>query len=182
MNEPVDILKINEVLAEKFLKIEESLPSYFTIKDLFEKLLVRIEEEFQIPFVWISILNEDTTIDIIKALKSSHILKDRVNFIGRMVFIGLVSENTMPKLINDNLKPFYKLLPRSKKYFIKSLAIAPLTLNSAIIGSINYGDFSSLRYQPGMDTTLLERLARNVSARLSVIMTGGSDTRNETIK
>jgi hypothetical protein len=111
-------------------------------------------------------------------LKSSHILKDRVNIIDRTVFIGLVSESTMPKLINDNLKPFYKLLPRNKKYFIKSLAIAPLTLNSAIIGSINYGDFSSLRYQPGMDTTLLERLACNVSARLSVIMDGGNDICN----
>jgi len=68
------------------------------------------------------------------------------------VLFNLVAESTMPRLINDNLKPFYKLLPRNKKYFIKSLAIAPITLNSEIIGSINYGDFSSLRYQPGMDT------------------------------
>jgi uncharacterized protein YigA (DUF484 family) len=182
MNEPVDILKINEVLAEKFLRIEESLPTYLTIKDLFEKLLARIEEEFQIPFIWISILNEENAIDIIKALKSSHILKDRVNIIDRTVFLNLVAESTMPRLINDNLKPFYKLLPRNKKYFIKSLAIAPITLNSEIIGSINYGDFSSLRYQPGMDTTLLERLACNVSARLSVIMTGGNDICNSIIK
>jgi hypothetical protein len=89
MNEPVDILKINEVLAEKFLRIEESLPTYLTIKDLFEKLLARIEEEFQIPFIWISILNEENAIDIIKALKSSHILKDRVNIIGRTVLLNL---------------------------------------------------------------------------------------------
>jgi len=53
MNEPVDILKINEVLAEKFRRIEEFLPSHLTIKDLFEKLIAQIEEEFQIPFVWI---------------------------------------------------------------------------------------------------------------------------------
>lgn len=174
MNEPVDILKINEVLAEKFRRIEESLSSYLTIKDLFEKLLAQIEEEFQIPFVWISILNEGNALDIIKALKNSHILKDRVNIIDRMVLLNLIAESTLPRLINDNLKPFYKLLPRNKKYFIKSLAIAPLTLHNEIIGSINYGDFSSLRYQPEMDTTLLERLACNVSVRLSVIMTGGT--------
>ena len=178
MNEPVDILKINEVLAEKFRRIEEFLPSHLTIKDLFEKLIAQIEEEFQIPFVWISILNEGSAIDIMNALKSSHILKDRLSIIDRTVLFNLVAESTMPRLINDNLKPFYKLLPRNKKYFIKSLAIAPLTLNSEIIGSINYGDFSSLRYQPGMDTTLLERLARNISARLSVIMTGGNDAFN----
>jgi uncharacterized protein YigA (DUF484 family) len=68
------------------------------------------------------------------------------------------------------MKPFYKLLPRNKKYFIKSLAIAPITLNSEIVGSINHGDFSNLRYQPGMDTNLLEKLASNISARLSNIM------------
>jgi uncharacterized protein YigA (DUF484 family) len=139
---------------------------------------VQIEEEFQIPFVWISILNEGNAINIMNALKSSHILKDRLSIIDRTVLFNLVAESTMPRLINDNLKPFYKLLPRNKKYFIKSLAIAPITLNSEIIGSINYGDFSSLRYQPGMDTTLLERLARNISARLSVIMTGGNDAFN----
>src|SRR5512137_3066072 len=107
MNEPVDILKINEVLAEKFRRIEESLPSQLTIKDLFEKLLAQIEEEFQIPFVWISILNDGNAIDIIKALKSSIILKDRLNVIDRTMFIDLVMESTMPRLINDNLKPFY---------------------------------------------------------------------------
>jgi uncharacterized protein YigA (DUF484 family) len=68
------------------------------------------------------------------------------------------------------MKPFYKLLPRNKKYFIKSLAIAPITLKGEIIGSINHGDSSNLRYQPGMDTSLLEKLAANVSARLANIM------------
>ena len=178
MNKTVDILKINEELAQKFCKIEESLHSYLTIKDLFEKLIMRIEEEFHIPFVWISILKEGNVIDIIKVLKTSNILKDRLNIIDRKVFLDLVAESTMPRLINDNLKPFYKLLPRNKKYFIKSLAIAPITLNKEIIGSINYGDFSSLRYQPGMDTSLLERLAFNVSDRLSVIMAGGNETRS----
>jgi hypothetical protein len=47
---------------------------------------------------------------------------------------------------------------------------------------MNYGDFSSLRYQPGMDTTLLEKLAFNVSARLSAIKAGEDDICNETIK
>jgi uncharacterized protein YigA (DUF484 family) len=182
MNETVDILKINEEIARKFRKIEESLPSSCTIKDLFEKLLIQIEEEFHIPFVWISILNEGNVIDVIKVFKASKILKDRINILDRKVFLDLVAEGTMPKLINDNLKPFYKLLPRNKKYFIKSLAVAPMTLNSEIIGSMNYGDFSSLRYQPGMDTTLLEKLAFNVSARLSAIKAGEDDICNETIK
>jgi uncharacterized protein YigA (DUF484 family) len=182
MNETVDILKINEEIARKFRKIEESLPSSCTIKDLFEKLLIQIEEEFHIPFVWISILNEGNVIDVIKVFKASKILKDRINILDRKVFLDLVAEGTMPKLINDNLKPFYKLLPRNKKYFIKSLSVAPMTLNSEIIGSMNYGDFSSLRYQPGMDTTLLEKLAFNVSARLSAIKAGEDDICNETIK
>jgi len=176
MNETVDIRKMNEELAQKFCKIEGALPSFLTIKDLFENLLTQIEAEFHVPFVWISIFNELSLVDIIKVLKTSKILKDRINIIDRTVFLDLVKESTMPRLINDHMKPFYKLLPRNKKYFIKSLAIAPITFHNEIIGSINYGDFSSLRYQPGMDTSLLERLVSHVSARLSAIMAGRNDT------
>jgi len=178
MNETVDIMKINEEIAQKFRKIEEVLPSSRTIKDLFEKLLTQIEKEFHIPFVWISILNEHNLADMIKVFKSSKTLKDRINVIDRATFLDLVTESTTPKLVNDNLKPFYKLLPRKKKYFIKSLAIAPIIVNREIIGSINYGDFSSLRYQPGMDTSLLEKLVFSVSGRLSSIMDGGNETRS----
>jgi len=170
MKEKVDILKTNEEISLKFGKIEENLASFLTVKDLFEKLIIQIQEEFRIPFVWISIISEPDLADVIQVLKSSRILKERLNIIDRAAFLQCIANSTKPILANNYMKPFYKLLPRNKKYFIKSLAIAPITLNSEIIGSINHGDFSNLRYQPGMDTNLLEKLASNISARLSNIM------------
>ena len=171
MDEHVDILKKNEEIAKKISKIEKNLPSFLNAKDLFEKLLVQIEEEFGIPFVWISVATETDFASLVQLLRASHIIKERLNIIDRVTFLSIIGESTKPVLVNDDLKPFYKLLPRKKKFFIKSLAIAPIIVNSEIIGSINLGDYSNLRYQPGMDTELLEKLVSNVSACLSNFMT-----------
>ena len=171
MDENVDILKKNEEIAKKISKIEKSLPSFLNAKDLFEKLLVQIEEEFSIPFVWLSVTTETDFASLIQVLRASHIIKERLNIIDRVTFLNVIADSTKPVLVNNDLKPFYKLLPRKKKFFIKSLAIAPIIVNSQIIGSINLGDYSNLRYQPGMDTALLEKLASNVSTCLSNFMT-----------
>ena len=177
MKEKGDILKKNEEIDQKFRRIEENLPSFQNAKDLFEKFIVQIQEEFKIPFVWISIVNEHDLDGLIQILKSSQILQERINIISRDAFLALISNSSKPVLANKHLKPFYKLLPRRKKFFIKSLAITPITLNNAIIGSINFGDSSHLRYQPGLDTSLLERLVSNMSSRLSIIM----DSKGETV-
>jgi uncharacterized protein YigA (DUF484 family) len=171
MDENVDILKKNEEIAKKIGKIENNLPSFPNAKDLFEKLLVQIEEEFDIPFVWISVATETDFAGLIQVLRASHIIKERLNIIDRVTFLSIIADSTKPALFNNDLKPFYKLLPRKKKFFIKSLAIAPIVINSEIMGSINLGDYSNLRYQPGMDTGLLEKLVSTVSACLSNFMT-----------
>jgi len=171
MDEHADILKKNEEIATKISKIEKNLPSFLNAKDLFEKLLVQIEEEFDIPFVWISVATETEFAGLIQVLRASHIIKERLNIIDRVTFLSIIGESTNPVLVNNDLKPFYKLLPRKKKFFIKSLAIAPIIVNSEIIGSINLGDYSNLRYQPGMDTELLEKLVSNVSLCLANFMT-----------
>jgi uncharacterized protein YigA (DUF484 family) len=36
-----------------------------------------------------------------------------------------------------------------------------------MIGSINHGDAANIRYEPGMDTTLLEQLTEAVSSCLA---------------
>jgi len=171
MDKNVDILKKNEEIAKKISEIEKNLPSFLNAKDLFEKLLVQIEEEFDIPFVWISVATETDFASLIQVLRASHIIKERLNIIDRVTFLNVIGESTKPILVNNDLKPFFKLLPRKKKFFIKSLAIAPIIVNSEIMGSINLGDHSNLRYQPGMDTGLLEQLVSNVSACLSNFMT-----------
>ncbi|MBM4272679.1 MAG: hypothetical protein FJ139_11085 [Deltaproteobacteria bacterium] len=165
-----DILKANEAIARKFLKIESILPNILNVKELFETIVIQLEEEFHIPFVWISIINKDETADLIKILSASKILEERLNTTDQATFLNLVSHSTTPVLVNDDLKPFYRLLPQNRKFFIRSLAVAPITLNDEIIGSFNHGDFSHLRYQPGMDTSLLQKLTSHISAILSHLM------------
>lgn len=47
------------------------------------------------------------------------------------------------------------------------MAIAPISLDGELIGSLNQGDPSPERFHPGLDTVLLERLALKVSLCLS---------------
>jgi diguanylate cyclase (GGDEF)-like protein len=47
------------------------------------------------------------------------------------------------------------------------MAMAPLSLDGEIIGSLNQADFSPERFSPGIDTSLLEQLAVKVSLCLS---------------
>jgi diguanylate cyclase (GGDEF)-like protein len=47
------------------------------------------------------------------------------------------------------------------------MAIAPITLDGQLIGSLNQADISAKRFQPGIDTSLLEQLAVKVSLCLS---------------
>jgi len=170
MKDVNDIKKKNEEIARKFMKIETALPSFSDVTELFETILIKIEAEFDIPFVWISMINRPYLAGVIQALTRSKLLKDRINIVDETSFFSLVADGTKPVLANEGLKPFFKLLPRKKKFFIGSLAVAPIALHQEIIGSLNHGDFTSLRYQPDMDTTLLHRLASNISIRLSEII------------
>jgi uncharacterized protein YigA (DUF484 family) len=169
MDEISETIKKNKEIAEKFSRIEESLTSFTHVKDLFEKLLTRLQVEFNIPFVWISIIKRPEAVQLIQSLESSSLLKDHVNFIDETVFRNLVT-STKPVLANKDLQPFYRLFPNNKKYFIKSIAVAPITLNGCIIGSINHGDAANIRYEPGMDTTLLEQLTEALSSCLARLL------------
>jgi len=167
MEDLLETLSINEEIAQKFFEIEISILSILNFRDLFEKLLTEIRDKFGVPYVWISMIDQSEVSDLIKMLESSKALKERLNVIDKDDFLNLIANETQPILISGDLKPYYQLLPQGQMYFIRSLAIAPLTLDGEIIGSLNQADLSRLRYRPGMDTRLLERLAVKVSICLS---------------
>jgi uncharacterized protein YigA (DUF484 family) len=97
-------------------------------------------------------------------------LNERLNIMDGAVFATLAPHGTSPVLATGELRAYYRLLPKNK-YFIRSLALAPVTLHGRIIGSLNHGDASPSRYVPDMDTSLLQKLASHLSMRLSAIMT-----------
>jgi len=158
---------LNEEIAKKFFEIEARILSVGSFRDLFENLLLLIEEKFSIPHVWISIVRENDVSNLIEALESSDVLKQRLSVVKRKTLLELVNQNSSPVLVNDNLKPFYKLLPKNQKYFAKSLAVVPVAFDGEMIGSLNLGDVSESRFQPDMDTFFLSQLAVKISICLA---------------
>lgn len=160
-------LRRNEELSRKFFEIEVSILSILNFEDLFERLLSEIKEKFGVPYVWLSMIEKSEISDLLQTMESSKALRNRLNVIDRDTFLELIGHQTSPRLVNDNLEPYYRLLPQGQMYFMRSLAIAPLTFGGEIIGSLNQADLSRLRYRPGMDTRFLRQLAVKVSISLS---------------
>ncbi|MEQ8181980.1 MAG: hypothetical protein ABRQ29_09720, partial [Smithellaceae bacterium] len=86
------------------------------------------------------------------------------------LFARVLTDGLQPVLANKDLQPFYKLLPSTNKFFVKSLAVIPLYINDEIVGSWNNGDVLSDRYLPDMDTRLLQQLGQKISARLTELV------------
>jgi uncharacterized protein YigA (DUF484 family) len=174
MDEASETIRKNKEIAGKFARIEAELPLFSEPKDLFEKLLMRLQDEFAIPFVWLSVINRPDNRILLESVAASEILKDRLNVIDEAPFLELAIQGATPLLANKDLQPFYRLFPKSKKFFVKSIAVAPMMLNGRTIGSINYGDAANMRYEPGMDTSLLQHLTQTVALCLGRLMEQGS--------
>jgi uncharacterized protein YigA (DUF484 family) len=170
MDKKENIENINTKIASGFEKIEKKLAEAKNIAELFEILFTGIEEEFQVPFVWLTLVKTDKTVPVIDAAKSSDILKERLNVIKPEVFSEIFASGIKPILVNKNLNQYYKLFPAHRKYFVKSLALVPFKIKNEIIGSWNNGDAAQNRYAPDMDTNLLQKLSRLISARLDELI------------
>lgn len=159
----LETIKINEEIAKKFFEIESQILSIGNFKDFFESLLILIETKFGVPHVWLSIINGSEVSHVLQSLESSDLLKKRLNLVGKNTFLQLINDDRTPILVNKDLKPYYKLLPHKKKYFVKSLAIAPLFYEENVIGSLNLGDYSASRFEPSMDIFFLRQLSVKIS-------------------
>jgi diguanylate cyclase (GGDEF)-like protein len=170
IKEIIETLNQNQEIAQKFFEIETSVLSILNFKDFLERLLTEIQDKMEIPYVWISLIEESDFTDMLQKSATSEILKERTSLIERDLFLKVIRNKTDPILTNDDLAAFRALIPRQYKHHIRSLAIAPLTLDGVIIGSLNQADSSKFRYRPDMDATLLKRLATIVSICLSNVM------------
>lgn len=161
-----DVPTVNDELARKFHRVEAGLDGSRSAVELFERLFTEIETQFAVPYAWLSLIRRPETATLRASLETSPLLADRLNFISEAPFREVVPGCAAPLLASGDLRRYFRLLPPSRKYFIRSLAVSPLTPGGTTIGSINLGDASPARYDPGMDTALLTHLARSVSAHL----------------
>jgi uncharacterized protein YigA (DUF484 family) len=169
-----DILRTNDAIARTFGKIEADIEACAEAEELFARLLWGSQLLFAIPFVWITLLEKPEAEPLIAPLERAG-LSDRVNRIAAASFLEIVPDAGRPLLAGGDLRPFFRLLPPRIKYMIRSVAIAPLTLKGCLIGSLNHGDIWTGRYRPGMDTALLDHLARRVSDKISRLLPASPD-------
>lgn len=160
-------LQYNEEISKKFFDVEVGILSVLDYRDLFERLLTQIKEKFEIPYVWITLIEGSDVASQIRKLVSSEIVEQRLNVVSNRVFEALMGSSVVPLLVNEDLGSYYQLFPKNETYLARSLAIAPIRYRREVIGSLNLGDPSPIRYSPGMDTSLLERLAVKLSICLS---------------
>jgi diguanylate cyclase (GGDEF)-like protein len=113
------------------------------------------------------LIDKSEVSDLVQFIKESDILRPRISVVDRDLFMDLVGNRRRPLLINRNIEPYFQLLPQGSDDQIKSMAVAPISLDGKMIGSINQADFSKERFQPGIDTIRLEQLAIKVSVCLS---------------
>ncbi|WP_321494187.1 sensor domain-containing diguanylate cyclase [uncultured Desulfobacter sp.] len=159
-------LKKNEEIARKFNEIEISILSILNFEDFFERLLFQIADKFSIPHIWLSIIRESIICDQIRACHGGKGLKSSITVVSQERFISIIRDQK-PVLANRNLTMFKDLMPATLTEPLGSIAIAPITLDGKLVGSINQADIDAHRFEPGIDTSLLEQLAQKVSLCLS---------------
>lgn len=163
-------LQQNEKIAKKFHEIEIKILSIYNFKDLFEALLSEVQNQFGVPYVWISLIDGNEVSTLVQTLATSNDLRKRMCIVDPNMFADLIKDNQKPLLVNENLHLYCQLLPPNQSYQIKSMAVAPISLYGKVIGSFNQADFTKERFQPGIDTSLLEQLAIKVSLCLSNVV------------
>lgn len=157
-------LKQNEDTARKFHEIEISILSILNFQDLCESLLTKISNKFNIPIVWLSIIEDNPISKYIKSIEDSDILQSKTTFLPRNNFKHITKINDLsPVLANTNIEKFNLLYPANLSQKIESLAIVPISLDGKIIGSLNLADTDHERFEPGIDTSLLDQLAVKIS-------------------
>jgi len=162
-----EILEENEKTIERFHRVEAKILSILNFKDFLEKLLQEIENNFNIPYVWITMIKNTEVCNFIQSLDDSELLAQRTNIIDEHDFYQVVCNDTKPIVTNQNIASFHNFLPNIEHDAIGSLAISPITIDGKIIGSFNQGDQSSKRFTANLNINLLQQLAVKVSLCLS---------------
>ena len=161
-------IRENEITARKFHEVETKILTVLNFKDLFETLLSEISKQFNLPCVWITLIEEsEASRLLLKAFGSSTLLPKQVHLIAQSQFRGLLGTGTTPTLINKDLHAYHSLIPKKNGWMIRSMSIAPITLDGEIIGSLNQGDIDAERFTPDLDPILIAQLALKFSLCLS---------------
>ncbi len=160
----------NEEIARKLFDLEVCILSITDFKSLVERLLFTIERKFQIPYVWLCLTPHPTILPFVQPLMESPLLRSRLTLVPLKNLLEVAGDDGEPVLADSRLEAFTPLYPPGQDWEIRSLALALITLDGDVIGSLNLGDADKSRFQPDMDTFFLSQLAVKVSLCLAGVL------------
>ena len=103
----IELLRRNEEIDKKFHEIETRILSILNFRDLFEILLTEIQQQFRVPYAWITLIENCEVSDLVKYKESSNTLRTRIKIVERDRFTALVGHRRQPLLVNENIDPTY---------------------------------------------------------------------------
>lgn len=163
----MDEIRLSAENEKKLRSIETKILSIVSFRDFFGVLLNEIKKKFTIPYTWITLIAEYDIATLIHTCYPSEDLDNYLTVIEREIFIKLIGTTGKPLLVKNDLKRYYPLYPPDISYFVKSLAVAPVSLDGTVIGSLNLADFSDTRFHRRAYAQFIELLALKISISLS---------------
>lgn len=164
MNALLDNLRNNERLARKLFDIEIEIFSQYDSRSLLERLLAKVEASFQVPMVWLVLVDTQATQLLKRHVERSPVLQQYTLWIDPGAAHRLPSSPIDPLLVNNNIGDYSAWLPPAvHTQDIGSMALAPLQLNGRLAGVLVQADADPDRWNPNMDTFFLAQLAVKTS-------------------
>ncbi|MCF8037319.1 MAG: hypothetical protein K9K62_10640, partial [Desulfobacteraceae bacterium] len=130
----VERLKEKEVIDEKFRQVDARILETLNLKDFFEHLLSYVIAGFDIPYVWLTVIEESRLAGLVRKIDNSLTVRARTAFIPQTEFAGLVENPERPKVISDPLESFSPLFPENGIYPVKSMAVCPVKIDGQTAG------------------------------------------------
>ncbi len=164
----IENVRENERIALKFFEIERCILSIGRCDQFVSTLTREVQKQFNVPYVWINLINESPLSHVIENLEKTTDLKDRVLFTRRTAIVDIIKSENKTILINEGISVCREVIPASYRDVVSSMAISPLTMDGVLVGLFCQADSNADRYNPGTkDTFLLDQLAIKISICLS---------------
>lgn len=164
INQLIENVRENERIARKFFEIERCILSVGRSDQFVSTLTKAIEEQFDVPYVWINLINEAPLAHLVETLERIPDLYDRVVFTRRSHIIDIVKSNAKTVLVNQDIEKYRIITPPIHYGVVASLAVSPLTIDGTLVGLLCQADSDIERYNPKTkDTLLLDQLATKIS-------------------
>jgi len=158
----------------KFARTEATILSVLTFKDFFTRLLPEMKRAFQIPYIWLTFIDDTPMARLAKRTVPKEAagvaFAGQIAYISNEYFEGIFKNGPKPVMTGRYTGPYSMVFPEAHNFSVRSMAIVPLYVDGTVAGSVNFGHFVSNRFEPSMndwDTELIQQLTLKISLSLS---------------